>query len=205
MKNSIILERAYPTLTKVAVNGSLQDTVNAQELYEFLGLKGANAKRWFLRLTESYDFVEGRDYAVNPPVSNETLPFSASNISLTLRTARETSLVSKTDFGRAYRRYLLNLEDQEVARQQNQVLELKNQVLQLQASQAVEYYSMRDFMNVKGFIGFSQEAVKFNGKLATAYCGKHGLNIVRRELKPNLYQLQALEDWYNEATAKDLS
>ena len=89
-------------------NENGKKTVSARELHSFLGVK-TDPILWAKRMFE-YGFVESEDYAVlksENPVNQQVV---ISDYVLTLDTAKEISMLQRTDRGKQARRYFIEIE-----------------------------------------------------------------------------------------------
>lgn len=90
-----------------------QPTVSARELYEGLEIKTA-FKDWFPRMTE-YGFAEGTDFN---PLKNEQVRLEGSrevrrelvDYQISVDMAKQICMIQRTEKGRQYRQYFLDLE-----------------------------------------------------------------------------------------------
>ena len=88
-------------------------TVSARELYEGLEIKTA-FKDWFPRMTE-YGFAEGTDFN---PLKNEQVRLEGSrevrrelvDYQISVDMAKQICMIQRTEKGRQYRQYFLDLE-----------------------------------------------------------------------------------------------
>lgn len=83
-----------------------QPTVSARELHEGLEIKTA-FKDWFPRMTE-YGFIEEKDFCSKMSESTGGRPSKDYQISLDM--AKQICMIQRTEKGRQYRQYFLELE-----------------------------------------------------------------------------------------------
>ena len=82
-------------------------TVSGRELHEALEVKTAY-KDWFPRMCE-YGFVEGRDFCSFLSESSGGRP--AVNHQLTIDMAKQLCMIQRTDIGRKFRQYFIQVEE----------------------------------------------------------------------------------------------
>ena len=97
------------SLTQSAINGELQQTVNARELHEFLG-NGDMFANWIKHRVEKYGFVENQDFvsflvATKKPNGGRTIEYY-----ITLDMAKELSMVERNEKGKQARQYFIECE-----------------------------------------------------------------------------------------------
>ena len=86
-------------------------TVSGRELHEALEVKTAY-KDWFPRMCE-YGFVEGEDYGSFLSDRSDGLPGKPrTDHQLTIDMAKQICMIQRSDIGRRYREYLLDVERQ---------------------------------------------------------------------------------------------
>lgn len=86
-----------------------QPTVSARELHEGLEI-GTRFNDWFLRMVE-YGFSEGKDfYSKMSKTSESTGGRPATDYDITVDIAKQICMIQRTDKGRQYREYFLELE-----------------------------------------------------------------------------------------------
>lgn len=86
-----------------------QPTVSARELHEGLEI-GTRFNDWFLRMVE-YGFSEGKDfYSKMSKTSESTGGRPATDYDITVDMAKQICMIQRTDKGRQYREYFLELE-----------------------------------------------------------------------------------------------
>lgn len=86
---------------------SERPTVNGRDLHEALQVKTAY-KDWFPRMCE-YGFVEGRDFCSFLSESSSDRP--AVNHQLTIDMAKQLCMIQRTDIGRKFRQYFIQVEE----------------------------------------------------------------------------------------------
>ena len=95
------------SLNQSAINGELQQTVNAKELYEFLEVRSKFAD-WIKNRIADYDFQENQDFITlskNLENGGRTIEYY-----ITLDMAKELSMVERNDKGREARKYFITCE-----------------------------------------------------------------------------------------------
>lgn len=83
-----------------------QPTVSARDLHDGLEVKTA-FKDWFPRMAE-YGFIEGRDFCSKMSESTGGRP--AKDFSITVDMAKQICMIQRTEKGRQYRKYFIDLE-----------------------------------------------------------------------------------------------
>lgn len=86
---------------------SERPTVNGRDLHEALQVKNTY-KDWFPRMCE-YGFVEGRDFCSFLSESSGGSP--AVNHQLTIDMAKQLCMIQRTDIGRKFRQYFIQVEE----------------------------------------------------------------------------------------------
>ena len=98
------------SLTQSAINGELQQTVNARELHAFLESK-QDFSTWIKNRVEQYDFVENQDFAVShKKMENPQGGRPAIDYHITLNMAKELAMVERNDKGKQARQYFIECE-----------------------------------------------------------------------------------------------
>ena len=95
------------SLTQSAINGELQQTVNARELHEFLEVSTA-FKDWVSRRIKDYDFIENLDFCSFLSESSGGRP--SKEYYITLDMAKELAMVERNDKGKQARQYFIECE-----------------------------------------------------------------------------------------------
>ena len=95
------------SLTQSAINGELQQTVNARELHEFLEVSTA-FKDWVSRRIKDYDFIENLDFCSFLSESSGGRP--SKEYYITLDMAKELAMVERNDKGKQARQYFITCE-----------------------------------------------------------------------------------------------
>lgn len=109
MENSLkVSEEKSSTLTKINVieNSEGKQCVSARELHEKLEIITA-FKDWFPRMC-AYGFIEGADFCSF--LSESTGGRPSKEYWITIEMAKQICMLQRTDKGREYREYFLNLE-----------------------------------------------------------------------------------------------
>ena len=101
------------SLTKSAINGEFQQTVNARELHAFLGSK-QDFSTWIKNRIEQYDLVENQDFVLAPQFCGASLHGGHNRLDyyITLDMAKELAMVERTDKGKQARQYFIECEKQ---------------------------------------------------------------------------------------------
>lgn len=94
-------------LIKIDYN-SERPTVNGRELHESLQIKTAY-KDWFPRMCE-YGFEEGKDFC--SILSESTGGRPATNHQLTIDMAKQLCMIQRTELGKMFRKYFIQIEEQ---------------------------------------------------------------------------------------------
>ncbi len=101
------------SLTQSAINGELQQTVNARELHAFLESK-QDFSTWIKKRIEQYDFVENQDYILlHKKMEQEENSHGGNNKAeyyISLDMAKELSMVERNEKGREARKYFIECE-----------------------------------------------------------------------------------------------
>ena len=103
------------SLTQSAINGELQQTVNARELHKFLDSKRQFVD-WIKNRIEKYGFVENQDYITFSQNNEKGRPSQEYHIILDM--AKELAMVENNDKGREARQYFIQCEKQLKSKQQ---------------------------------------------------------------------------------------
>ena len=105
------------SLTQSAINGELQQTVNARELYAFLEVS-SRYNDWIRNRISSYEFQENIDYVcltktlVTQTEEGREGASTQKEHFITLDTAKELAMVERNDKGKEARRYFIECEKQ---------------------------------------------------------------------------------------------
>jgi len=103
---------AFPVVTDQPIGNGTVPTVDARELHAFLDVK-RDFSTWIKDRLQTYGFVQGVDFVSVQPapqiggVGSRGLRL---DYALTLDTAKELSMVERTDKGKAARRYFIECE-----------------------------------------------------------------------------------------------
>ena len=98
------------SLTQSAINGELQQTVNARELHAFLQSK-QDFSTWIKNRVEQYDFVENQDFIkLHKKMELSKTGQMGIEYYITLDMAKELSMVENNDKGKQARRYFIECE-----------------------------------------------------------------------------------------------
>ena len=85
-----------------------QPTVSARELHDGLEI-GTRFNDWFPRMVE-YGFTEGKDFYSKMSKTSETGGRPLTDYEITVDMAKQICMIQRTDKGRQYRQYFLDLE-----------------------------------------------------------------------------------------------
>lgn len=94
-------------ITKNTINGAEINSVNAREIYDYLGLAKGQFSRWIKTAIEKYDFIQNEDF-----LSIDTDVEGVKDYIVTLDMAKELCMVSNTEKGKEARKYFIELEKQ---------------------------------------------------------------------------------------------
>lgn len=98
------------SLTQSAINGELQQTVNARELHAFLESK-QDFSTWIKNRIEKYGFVENQDF-VRFHKKMEANNATMIEYYITLDMAKEVAMIENNEKGRDVRQYFITCEKQ---------------------------------------------------------------------------------------------
>ena len=93
-------------LIEISTNELHEPIVSGRTLHEVLDVKTPYDK-WFPRMAE-YGFVEGEDFSTF--LSESTGGRPATDYEITVDMAKQICMIQRSDKGRQYRQYFLNLE-----------------------------------------------------------------------------------------------
>ena len=98
------------SLTQSAINGELQQTVNARELHAFLESK-QDFSTWIKNRVGQYDFVENQDFIkLRKKMEREIGGTIRIEYYITLDKAKELAMVERNDKGKQARQYFIECE-----------------------------------------------------------------------------------------------
>ena len=98
------------SLNQSAINGELQQTVNARELHTFLEV-GKDFSTWLKNRIEQYDFVENQDFVVfHKKGENPQGGRPSNDYYITLDMAKELAMVERNEKGKQARQYFIECE-----------------------------------------------------------------------------------------------
>ena len=101
------------SLTQSAINGELQQTVNARELHAFLESK-QDFSTWIKNRVEQYDFVENQDFILlHKKMEQVSGAKHLIDYHITLDMAKELAMVERNDKGKEARQYFIQCEKQQ--------------------------------------------------------------------------------------------
>ena len=108
-------------ITKNTINGAEINSVNAREIYDYLGLAKGQFSRWIKTAIEKYDFIQNEDF-----LSIDTDVEGVKDYIVTLDMAKELCMVSNTEKGKEARKYFIEFEKQgkTLINQQSQEIQL---------------------------------------------------------------------------------
>ena len=98
------------SLTQSAINGELQQTVNARELHAFLQSK-QDFSTWINNRVVQYDFVENQDF-IKLHKKMEANNATMIEYYITLDMAKEVAMIENNEKGRDVRQYFITCEKQ---------------------------------------------------------------------------------------------
>lgn len=94
------------------VGGEEQQTVNARELWKFLGSK-RQFGNWMKDRIKEYGFIEGVDFTVNKIVNGHNKGrFTPVDYTITINMAKELAMIENNEKGKQARRYFIEVEKQ---------------------------------------------------------------------------------------------
>ena len=98
------------SLTQSAINGELQQTVNARELHAFLESKQAFSD-WIKNRIEKYEFVENQDFiSLHKKMEREIGGTTRIEYFVSVGMAKELAMVERNDKGKQARTYFIECE-----------------------------------------------------------------------------------------------
>ena len=103
------------SLTQSAINGELQQTVNARELHAFLEV-GKDFSTWIKNRLETLGSIENEDYVVVENLSSpnsgnaKARPQTLKEYYLTLDVAKHLAMMERNDKGKQARKYFIECE-----------------------------------------------------------------------------------------------
>ena len=128
------------------INGAEINSVNAREIYDYLGLAKGQFSRWIKTAIEKYDFIQNEDF-----LSIDTDVEGVKDYIVTLDMAKELCMVSNTEKGKEARKYfiefekqgktLINQQSQEIRLLQgmlNTISKMDNRVTELEQTRRLE-------------------------------------------------------------------
>ena len=133
-------------ITKNTINGAEINSVDAREIYDYLGLAKGQFSRWIKTAIEKYDFIQNEDF-----LSIDTDVEGVKDYIVTLDMAKELCMVSNTEKGKEARKYfiefekqgktLINQQSQEIRLLQgmlNTISKMDNRVTELEQTRRLE-------------------------------------------------------------------
>ena len=133
-------------IEKNVINGAKLNSVNAREIYDYLGLAKGQFSRWIKTAIEKYDFIQNEDF-----LSIDTDVEGVKDYIVTLDMAKELCMVSNTEKGKEARKYfiefekqgktLINQQSQEIRLLQgmlNTISKMDNRVTELEQTRRLE-------------------------------------------------------------------
>ncbi len=175
-------------------NGGKQ-VVSARELYKFLGIQ-TDFTDWCKRMFD-YGFENGRDYTIL--LKNEDKPVSKSNpvdYALTIDTAKEISMLQRSDKGKQARQYFIEVEKKlrestkplstldmlemsikQLREQEQRVSVIENDVLVLKAKSTTrpDYFTIAGYGTLNGYKVTLTLAARL-GRLASGICKRENIS-----------------------------
>ena len=108
-------------ITKSIINNTELNSVNAREIYDYLGLAKGQFSRWIKTAIEKYDFIQNEDF-----LSIDTDVEGVKDYIVTLDMAKELCMASNTEKGKEARKYFIEFEKQgkTLINQQSQEIQL---------------------------------------------------------------------------------
>ena len=108
-------------IKKNVINGAKINSVNAREIYDYLGLAKGQFSRWIKAAIEKYDFIQNEDF-----LNIDTDVEGVKDYIVTLDMAKELCMVSNTEKGKETRKYFIEFEKQgkNLINQQSQEIQL---------------------------------------------------------------------------------
>ena len=108
-------------ITKSIINNTELNSVNAREIYDYLGLAKGQFSRWIKSAIDKYDFIENEDY-----ITIDMNVEGTKDYIVTLDMAKELCMVSNTEKGKETRKYFIEFEKQgkTLINQQSQEIQL---------------------------------------------------------------------------------
>ena len=108
-------------IKKNVINGAKINSVNARDIYDYLGLAKGQFSRWIKAAIEKYDFIQNEDF-----LSIDTDVEGVKDYIVTLDMAKELCMVSNTEKGKEARKYFIEFEKQAktLINQQSQEIQL---------------------------------------------------------------------------------
>ena len=98
------------SLNQSAINGELQQTVNARDLHGFLESK-QDFSTWIKNRVEQYDFVENQDFiTLHKKMEREIGGTTRIEYHITLDMAKELAMVERNEKGKQARQYFIECE-----------------------------------------------------------------------------------------------
>jgi phage anti-repressor protein len=135
--------------------------VDARLLHQKLKQKTQFAD-WLKKLIADYGFIENEDFIVSQAIKNGRGGHNAKEFHLTLDMAKETAMVSKTEAGRAIRRYFIakekELREKRLYGQRVNLTEIRRQV----HTKRLNGHTMYPYRKVQELLGFSTKSSTSN-------------------------------------------
>ena len=95
-------------LSAATIGGEQIQTVNARDLHAFLGVK-TEFKDWIARRIKDFGFVENTDFCSF--LSESTGGRQSTNHQLTIDMAKQLCMIQRTEIGRKFREYFIEIEE----------------------------------------------------------------------------------------------
>jgi anti-repressor protein len=178
-------------LIKVTPNDNGEQVVSARELHEFLEVK-TDFKDWMPRMLE-YGFQEDVDFSAF--LSESTGGRKSKEYILTLDTAKEISMLQRTEKGKIARQYFIACEKASkqpmtqleilaqsaiaLVKQEKEISALQNRVQMIEAKLTTH---PEDYMSIAGYANIHNIAITLPyagqlGRNATKLCKSNGLEV----------------------------
>lgn len=97
-------------LIKITTNDKGTKVVSARELYQFLEV-GSDFTHWCKRMFD-YGFIENQDYAILVKNDEKVSKTNPIDYAITLDTAKEISMIQRSEKGKLARKYFIECEKQ---------------------------------------------------------------------------------------------
>lgn len=175
-------------LIKITERQNGDNVVSARDLYTFLGVNSVFTT-WCKRMF-SYGFEENIDFI--PFLEESTGGRPSTDYALTIDTAKEISMLQRTDKGKEARRYFIEVEKKAnkpmdildymeysvkmLRKQSEKMNEFNDRIVQLEAKTTTrpDYFTIAGYATIKG-IQCGLKLASSLGRKASALCKKRGI------------------------------